>query len=471
PILVLRDVGALLIDIHGQHEFQSLLRGGTQRDLLDDFGEQQATRARVAEHFRTWQEQQRELMQLQQSVQQRDARLEVLRHHANEIAALQLAEGEVPRLSAEAGRLANRGRLAQAARAAVDLLYESEGANAHDLTARALTQLRHAAALDERLAPIMRGIESAAGQLREAAQELLGYLDDLDVDPARQEFVEQRLAAIEAVARKHRVAAEELPVKHAELTAELQLLESADRNLARLGEASEKARAAWLSGAQRLSAARQSAAKKLSRAITVAMQTLGMAGGHCEIEVTAEPAAEPAPHGFDSVQFLFSANPGQPLRPIAKVASGGELSRISLAVQVSLAGTESRCLVFDEVDAGVGGAVAEIVGRELANLGRRAQVLCVTHLPQVAAQADHQFKVAKLTDGTTTRTIVTPLSDVDRIEEIARMLGGIAVTARARTCQRNVDLAAGHRRRPQAPRVTCACDQRRRGQSVRRHCP
>jgi len=259
------------------------------------------------------------------------------------------------------------------------------------------------------------------------------YESELDADPGRQEWVEQRLAAIETIARKHRIEPSELLTTQAELGSEFERLEALEASLesieARLAQADKVFRAACA----KLTTARRAAAKELNERVSVLMQTLGMPGGRFQAEIALLAPESAGPHGTDEIEFLVSANPGQPPRPLAKVASGGELSRISLAIQVAAAQTDALpCLVFDEVDAGVGGGVAEIVGRQLRTLGDRTQVLCVTHLPQVASQAHAHVRVAKLTDGKTTRTSLHPLSDAERVEEIARMLGGVDITEKAR---------------------------------------
>jgi DNA repair protein RecN (Recombination protein N) len=255
----------------------------------------------------------------------------------------------------------------------------------------------------------------------------------MDVDPQRQEWVERRVATIEELARKHRLPATELPAHLEQLSGELERLESHESTLEGLQARLTSMRAAYGQAAHQLSAARSEAAADLSRDVTRLMQKLGMTGGRFDATITCDPDAEPAPSGLDSVEFVVTANPGQPLKPVARVASGGELSRISLAIQVAALGKAiTPCLVFDEVDAGVGGAVAEIVGRQLAALGERAQVLCVTHLPQVASQADQHVRVAKLTDGRSARTTVSELNGIERVEELARMLGGVEITQKAR---------------------------------------
>jgi DNA repair protein RecN (Recombination protein N) len=306
------------------------------------------------------------------------------------------------------------------------------------LVARAQSALRPVADLDPQLAEPQRLLNEATLLIQESAAALRRYLDALDVDPARQEEIERRAAALEALARKHRRSVLELPAQLARTQQELRTLETAESSLAELERRLALLTAEYRSAAERLSQARSRAADALGIEITRLMQTLGMAGGRFAARV--EPgAADVGPHGTDDIEFLVSANPGQPLKSLAKVASGGELSRISLAVQVAAAAAASSlCMVFDEVDSGIGGGVAEIVGRQLRDLGQRSQVLCVTHLAQVAAQAHSQFKVIKETDGKATRTLVRTLGPADRIDEIARMLGGVDITAQARAHAREM---------------------------------
>jgi DNA repair protein RecN (Recombination protein N) len=274
-------------------------------------------------------------------------------------------------------------------------------------------------------------LDEAAIRITEAARELTRYADSLDLDNARQAQVEKRLAAAEELGRKHRVKSHELPARREALRTELQSLEAAGADAAQLRQQHDQALEAWRSQARALSEARLAAAAIFSKEISARMQQLGMSGGHFDVTVSAQPDAAPAPHGFDAVEFMVTANPGQPLRPLARVASGGELARLSLAVQVACVADEKRCMVFDEVDSGIGGAIAEVIGRQLRALGVHGQVLCVTHLPQVAAQGHQQLQVTKSTSGGNTRTHLTALTGKDRVQEIARMLGGAVITGKA----------------------------------------
>ena len=307
---------------------------------------------------------------------------------------------------------------------------------------RALQSLRTLTALDSKLAAVLPLLEEAAVHVREAARELERYGESLELDSARQDEVQRRLAAVEELARKHHAAPAELPAQAARLATELQTLERADTDLADLRRELASALQAYRAQAQQVSGKRMATARVLARDISSRMQTLGMSGGRFEVDVTQDGNAEPAQHGIDQIEFRVTANPGSPPRPLVKVASGGELSRLSLAVQVACAAQETRCMVFDEVDAGIGGAVAEIVGRELRSLGVRGQVLCVTHLPQVACQAHHHLRVTKLSDGRTTRTTLAELTGDERVEELARMLGGVEITAKAREHARDMLSAA-----------------------------
>jgi DNA repair protein RecN (Recombination protein N) len=442
PLQLLRDVGTLIVDIHGQHEFQSLTRANAQRELLDDFGDNLELANLVREAHKVWIALVNRAAELEGKAQNRDSRLELLRFQVSELKALDLKEGEVAQLTEERTRHSNRGRLAEAAQAAVGLLYDSDEGNAHATASRALAGIKTLSSVDQRLAKVIPMVDEATIQIREAARELSRYLETLDIDPARQEEVERRLAAVEELSRKHRVQTSELAGRAAVLEQELAELDTADNNLTLIKKAQTEALEAYRKLATQLSAGRQTSARALSKDITARMQTLGMAGGRFLIDIN-QPNGEPAAHGFDAVEFRVTANPGQPLRPLAKVASGGELARLSLAVQVACAAQDARCMVFDEVDSGVGGAVAEIVGRELKALGFSGQALCVTHLPQVASQGHHHLRVAKLTDGKTTRTTISELTMDERAEELARMLGGMEVTGKAREHAREMLQMAG----------------------------
>lgn len=431
PLQVMSHAAELLIDIHGQHEFQSLVRPGTQRELLDAYGRLESLATQVRSAHSVWLALLNRTLEIESAADERGTRLDVLRHQVQEIDALALKGGELAELRAEHSRLAHRGRLLESVRGAVESLYESDGANAHSLLARALSALRAAAALDPSLESTLVPVEEAELRVKDAGHGLLQYLDSLDIDPQRADAIERRLAAIEDLARKHRTDGEQLLARREQLAAELRSLESAsaDRNALRAQLAA--ALASYQESARQLSARRATAARALAKEISARMQQLGMAGGRFLIDLAPLENAEPSAHGIDRIEFRVSTNPGQAPRAVAKVASGGELARLSLAVQVSCAADTMRCMVFDEVDSGVGGAVAEIVGRELRSLGNAGQVLCVTHLPQVAAQGHQHLRVTKFNDGSITRIRISALTAEARVQEIARMLGGVEITQRA----------------------------------------
>ncbi len=438
-VQLLRQAGEWLADIHGQHEFQSLMRSHAQRELLDTYAGATALCDRVADLHRERVKVDQSLEDLLSAARDRDSRLELLRHQLNEWETLALKEGELATLIEERQRLTHGAKLADAARVALELIDANESSNAHALAARALNQVRQVAHLDAALAETLPALEESVIRLRDVAGDLTRYLDKLEADPGRQELVEQRLATIESLARKHRVAPEGLPTVFSELAVELERLEKLEQHSGSLTAERDRIAAEWRKVAEQLGKQRRKAAEELATDITQRMQGLGMIGGEFRIALHPQASTElTQPYGAQNVEFQVSANAGQPPRPLAKVASGGELSRLSLAVQVALAAratsdaNSAACMVFDEVDSGVGGAVAEIVGRELATLAESAQVLCVTHLPQVAALGTQHLQVRKQSDGKRTQTGIRDLQGAERVEEIARMLGGVTITDTAR---------------------------------------
>ncbi len=427
PMSALAEFGERLVDIHGQHEHQSLMKRDAQRLLLDGYARLDAELARLAALHKRWQALGRERETLERAGAERDSRLELLRYQVRELEALGLAADELPQLEDEHARLANAGRLLDTCEQVLHALYEREHGSAQALLADAVRALGELAPVDPELNDLAELLNSALIQVQEAADALRRHVRRLDLDPVRLAELEQRLAEIQALARKHRCRPEDLPERQAQLAAERGLLENAEEHRDGLARAQAQAWAEFEALAGRVGARRRQAAVELSDKVSKAMHELGMPGGR--FAATVEPAERPAPHGLDAVEFLVSANPGQPLKALAKVASGGELARISLALQVIAArAAQLPTLVFDEVDAGIGGGIAEIVGRRLRELGAARQVLCVTHLPQVAAQAHQHVQVRKETDGISTRTRVVPLAPEDRVLELARMLGGVELT-------------------------------------------
>lgn len=432
PVQALRELGERLLEVHGQLEFQSLARRAYQRELLDQSGGLEGEVVAMRDAYRAWRRLDEERAAFDASGRDRERRLELMEHYVAELEALDPKPDEPVQLAEERRRIGALGRLAEGTAQAEALLASDES----DVTAtlgRAQGVLRQLASLDDALEEPAGLVEEAAIACREAVASLRRYADSLEADPARQEWLESRLAALEDAARKHRVQTSELPELRRQLERELQELRSGTLDLAELDQRLETARSLRDRAAQRLRTARRAAATGLDARVTTLMHGLGMPAGVFATRIDARAADQCSEHGADEIEFLVSANPGQPPRPLARVASGGELSRISLALQVAtLDAARLPCLVFDEVDAGVGGAVAEVVGRQLKQLAGSGQVLCVTHLAQVAAQADHQHSVSKQVAGGAIRTSVESLDTAARVEELARMLGGTRITATTR---------------------------------------
>jgi DNA repair protein RecN (Recombination protein N) len=436
-IQVLRQLGETLVDIHGQMEYQSLTKRAAQRGLLDQHAGHESLLKDVGDAWRKLKALRDQQTSALAASQDRAARLELLRYHVAELSALDLKTGEVPELLAERTRVSQSGRLAQGAHDALQSLRDADDGGAEQILSRALANMRHLTGIDPKLATISQSLDESLIALRESIDAIAHYESDLEADPVRQEWLEQRLAAVEAIARKHRVEPSMLPALLQNLQAELRHLEDLTTTIEGIEAEVGKAEKTFLTVASKLSAARVSAADNLGDRVTTLMQSLGMPGGRFSVAVAQREKRDASEHGLDEIEFMVSANPGQPAQPLAKTASGGELSRISLSIQVAAVESfRQPCLVFDEVDAGIGGGVAEIVGRQLRALGSansgQAQVLCVTHLAQVASQAHAHVRVSKLTDGKSTRTSLHPLTHDQRIEEIARMLGGVQITAKAR---------------------------------------
>jgi DNA repair protein RecN (Recombination protein N) len=432
PMQTLQQAGNWLVDIHGQHEHQSLLRRDVQRELLDDFAGHDDLRRDVAECFGQWRTLKEQWQALQQAAGERESRLDLLRYQVQELDALQPVADEAAALEEEHTRLHHANRLLETCQRALQLLYEDEGALSAQLghTTQELAQLQ---LYDARLATPLQLLGEAAIQLDEAAAELRNYVSDVDLDPQRLQEVEDRMNALHDAARKHRVEVAELPALHARLQEELAGLEHSDVKLAGLQTDIDAAAARYRELAKKLGAGRKRAAKTLGKQVSAHIHTLSMPGGRFDIVLDERTAEDFSPQGMEQIEFQVSANPGQPLRPLTKVASGGELSRISLAIQVATArNVRVPTLIFDEVDVGIGGGVAEMVGKQLRTLGVSHQVLCITHLPQVAALAHHHLQVSKQTRDGQTFTAIVPLTETARCEEIARMLGGMEITRQTR---------------------------------------
>lgn len=428
----LRELGERLIEIFGQSESQTLLRPEVQRGLLDQFGGHVAALDTVRDAARELGEVERQIERLRNAGSRDPAQLDYLRFQLRELEALNLGEGEIEQLETEHRRLANAGRLLQEGNQAQELLYGAE-ASLYDQLATASALLTGLVPLHEGFREALDLAESAQAQVREAADSLSRLLGRLDLDPEQLARLEQRMADIHDLARKHRIRPAELPDKLAGLREELGGLEDAAGQMEALETRRATALKRYREAAAKLGTARRKAAKGFGEQVSAIVRQLGMANAQFLAAVESDAEGRPRASGNDEVRFDFSANPGQPPRPLAKVASGGELSRVSLAVQVvGQQRSGAATMIFDEVDAGISGGVAEVVGQKLRELGgQQGQVLCVTHLAQVAAQGHRQFAIAKEVKSGQTYTRVRPLADKERVEELARMQGGVEITSAA----------------------------------------
>lgn len=421
-----RELGEQLIDIHSQHEHQALLRRDTHRALLDNQAGATELAAEVRQRWQQWRQARKNHQQALDEAREQSERQDLLRFQLEELENLDPGEQELAELETEQKRLAHAESLIRLCNQSVEALYDSDEGTANDLLGRITGWVSEATQQDSGLSPVLDTLESARLQVEAATDELRQYLDRLELEPARLQQVEERIGEFHTLARKHRVRPEELPERRRQLQEDARKLEHQDEHLAELERAEQAAAQAWEEAAQRLGAVRREHAGPLARGVIQHLKDLGMEGAHMEVSLET---GQPGPDGYEQVEFLFTANPGQPLRPLAKVASGGELSRISLAIQVICARNLTvPCLVFDEVDVGVGGGVAEIVGRLLRELGEHAQVLCITHQPQVAALGHQHWQVHKDQTDATTYTGIEPLAAEDRVHEVARMLGGVEMT-------------------------------------------
>ncbi|WP_323845368.1 DNA repair protein RecN [Microbulbifer magnicolonia] len=425
-LLQLRALGEQLIDIHSQHEHQSLLKKDTHRRLLDEFARAQELAAETRIHFKTWQDQHRRYRALADSAEETEARRQLLQYQLEELEQLNLQPGELEELESEQRQLANAGQILSGSYQLGALLAGGEGDIAEQLH-RALQLLSAMPEQSPALAEVAQMLDSARIQVDEAASTLSRYIDRFEMDPERLAEVEERLSAIYQAARKHRVQPDELPQLQQQLQAELDEIGAPDA-LDKLAATCDKLEALYRATAGKLSELREKAAAELAAAVNSQLAELAMP--HARVELALQPQDKPASSGLEEVEILISTNPGQPPRSLGKIASGGELSRVSLAIQVVTAQTSrTPTLVFDEVDVGIGGATGDVVGRLLRQLGetrngRCGQVICVTHLAQVAARAHRQYLVEKYSDGDAAFVSLRELQDGERREEIARMLGG-----------------------------------------------
>ena len=421
----LREAGDQLVDIHGQHAHQLLLKGGAQRELLDRHAGLLPLATEVAQAFKTLNDSRRRLEQAENAGQDVERERERLQWQLEELTELAPQEGEWINIQSEHARLANGAKLIGGCQEAIDILSDADNSLASSLS-KVCGNISALAEHDQALSGISESLESAQIQLDEAIHGLNRYLQKIDLDPARLEQVEERMQALHSTSKKYRTEVEALPTLLLETTERLEAL-TASQNMDALREKVKQEEAAYLKLAKQLSQKRSKAAIDLGQLVTDAMQNLSMAGGRLEIALS--PLQEGGSHGLEQIEFLVAGHVGSTPRSLVKVASGGELARISLAISVITSKASfTPTLIFDEVDAGIGGAVAETVGKLLHQLGQSHQILCVTHLPQVAAQGNHHLKVSKSQSGDKTVSQVQPLGRIERVEEVARMLGGATIT-------------------------------------------
>jgi len=422
-----------LIEIHGQHEHQALLDKASQLALLDAFGGHDASLQPVAALAARWREIDARMRELQGD-HDHSERIALLSHQVEELDRHALEPADLDALNELHKRLANAGNLIQGTSALAELLDGDGEFSLLRLMHRAQSEIARLAQTDPGLAATGELLDAAGVQLDEANSALLRYRDALDLDPDKLAEAETQIAKLHELGRKHRLPVGQLKTHAQTLREELEALQGAGAALEKLERERSSVERDYRTAAAKLSEARAATAKTLSKNVSALMSELGMAGGRFEVEIEPLEKTAPDAQGLERVEFLVSANPGQPARALRKVASGGELSRISLAIEVAALGTDDASadaiatMVFDEVDTGIGGAVAEVVGQKLRRLGRHRQVLCVTHLPQVAAQGHRHLRVAKSSDGKSTQTQIESLDGAERRDEIARMLGGVEIT-------------------------------------------
>jgi DNA repair protein RecN (Recombination protein N) len=428
----LGELATLLVEIHGQHEHQALLSRAHQLGLLDAYAGNETLVAQIRELAQQWRELGTRIRKLSGG-DDREQRIELLSHELAELEKWALPPTELTELEASHKRLANAGRLAEGAGGVVELLDGDSEFALRRALGRAQLEMSKLAVLDDQLAPWLELLDNASIQLSEAADGLGRYALDVDLDPERYADVDTHLTRLHELSRRHRVPAVELHDKASMLRAELDELEGAGDALEQLANQRHRLQQRYDETAGTLTQARHDAATRLGGEVSALMSELGMGGGRLVVELETSTDSEPDPQGRERCELLVSANPGQPPRPLRKVASGGELARISLAIEVATLGKDTvGTMVFDEVDTGIGGAVAEVVGQKLRALGGQRQVLCVTHLPQVAAQGHAHLRVSKASDGESTRTQIEKLDAAGRRDELARMLGGVEITRETR---------------------------------------
>ncbi len=430
---MIRELAEMLIDIHGQHEHQSIMKSSVQRQLLDDSAKHSSLLEAVSKLYVELKQVEEQLQHLQQSNNEQNDRLDLLRFQTQELETLAIEENEYLLLNKQHRRMANAEKLQSTAAHAIHILSEDENSNVQSALSHIIASLSDINDIDANLSPVSEMLTEALVQIDESVSLLHAYGDNIELDPAQMMRIEQRIQSIIDLAQKHRIEPEALQALHKKLQKELTDIDHTDERIGELTIEQKQLEEKYLNACEKLSSSRKVAANKLNKAITRSMQTLGMSGGRFDVTITRANAKRSA-YGLDQIEFTVTANAGQICKPIARVASGGELARISLAIQMIISSSSKiPSLIFDEVDSGVGGAIAEIVGQHLRALaqlkkGSANQVICITHLPQVASQAHHHLRVEKQTVNKQTTSQVVALDEKQRRQEIARMLSGLEVT-------------------------------------------
>ncbi|MDD5580795.1 MAG: DNA repair protein RecN [Methylobacter sp.] len=427
----LQELSEKLVEIHGQHAHLTLLNNDEQRRLLDSFANNQTLLDRINECYRQWHNANMELQNLIKAGTDQTQREELLRYQIDELQQLDLSRNSYADLSEEHSKLANLEQILTIGQSQIDILYENDQLSVNQMLSHSVSELTHIARFAPELNEICNLLSEAQIQAEEAAHQLRRFLESQEADPLRMELLENQIGMIQGLSRKHHVAPDELPEQLIKLEHELDGLTHSSERIEALKVSTENLLTEYDQLAGQLSEQRRLSGEKLQKQVSAMIKELGMPQGEFLVNISALDTDAPKLNGKDSVSFLVSANPGLPAKPLAKVASGGELSRISLAIQVTTSNDKTiPTLIFDEVDSGIGGSIAEIVGQKLRRLSQDRQVMCVTHLPQVAAQAHHHLYVEKNSQADITSSTVRLLDNEERIEEVARMLGGVNITAK-----------------------------------------
>ena len=425
----LRELAEMLVDLHGQHEHQSLMKADVQQQLLDDYANHSDLVNKVSISFKEWNKLNTEFKKLSTAKNDQDHRLDLLKYQVNELETLNLQMGESEKLDVEYKRLSNASQLIQTTEQTLHALELSDKGSITQQLSHFTSELQQLGKTDNTLNEVASLLDNASIQINEATSELHQYVDNLELDPQRLSYLDERIGTIHNLARKHNVTPDELPELFERLQTELDSIENADGHLEKLQQNIVVTADTYKKAANALTKSRIKSAKVLSTKVTENMQELGMEGGAFEVSLNSFDVESFNKNGNEQIEFLVSANPGSPAKSLTKVASGGEISRISLAIQVIAAeSTRIPTLIFDEVDVGIGGRVAEIVGHKLKELACHRQVICVTHLAQVAALGKHHLQVSKQSDSATTISQINYLDKTKRVEELARMMGGIEIT-------------------------------------------